>query len=798
MSRKFNYFTIGNIFGPVENNERIEYLNLPRINVNKGEITAFFISEKNTVLTLENLIEFLRNKKNNVSLGLFERGNYYNEKKLVVNQKEIKDIITFIDTRKLSSDLEIITPFVDMWNSGVNCSLEPEINEEVNTLLNEFDLPYKNAVFGPLREFIDNFAPIIEELKRSTNILLSRKFTKQANELDFITEAYKKLKIVRDTVFGHLFKTIVTLREVHQNSYSTYKKSNATSQKQLINDSEISLKYMRDINKHSMTKVISELKSRDYKLEMDFYHEYIEYIMDSAAKQYDFILKIIDGSIGNNYLKVNAVRDNKHKYYDILLEIYVYKKVRQIIKYCKKTLKYLNENEIWSLYHQIHSQSKLIITDESSIKDKTHRQIKKIIKNKVNIEFTHNFSNFVIIDKNRSNDIKQRIQKLKQDVKNINNIKFMQVASFNNLLKQHQLEQLIDSYRAEREWNTTSQKRLFGAIADVKTKYITNFKNKEKTLYSIIGKFSAYIDEINKKASQAIKINETFEKFSELVLFFNKVKWLFELFTDLTEFTNSKLLVNKKAIDKYINLIKFAGIYQNLSIPYAQFITPYKEQSLIEIIRLKLAKYIFLNKQIFMIQDNDIDSDSEVRNNVVRVVKRIIDKYQLTFMYITNNLYHIEKHFDYVHFFDNNTLIEGGKVDKLFANPINPWVKRLIKNRSLTYFEPAKDPLYIHDNIIYLDDDERYIYATYENYLRWTNQLTRHHHAENSHEKHASNTVEIDFVDSNDQLEFDLTDYQEFDSDKILDLQSDKKLFNELKTNPQEPLNKDEINENAF
>ena len=120
---------------------------------------------------------------------------------------------------------------------------------------------------------------------------------------------------------------------------------------------------------------------------------------------------------------------------------------------------------------------------------------------------------------------------------------------------------------------------------------------------------------------------------------------------------------NEEKIEKISNVMKDVGLDDSLIFKYPHEFSGGQRQ------RIAIARSIILNPKFMILDEPTSALDRSIQIQVIDVLKRLQDKYKLTYLFISHDLKVIRSMCDQIFVMSEGKLVEYGKVDEVFENP---------------------------------------------------------------------------------------------------------------------------------
>ncbi|RIV16878.1 MAG1360 family OppF-related protein [Mycoplasmopsis gallopavonis] len=809
MESKTSLFAIKNIFAKIDNNSGNDFLSIPFIHIIKGEKTAFYINEKNDVLTFNNLLKVLKNDKN-ASLAFFENFEEGKDREIRVisDKKNISKKIAIFDTMEIINDDDYSVSLFEILENARKTPDSKEIINETNLLFNDFEFTFKNTLYNIINKYSKEIINVNQDKLRTAKIIYKKL---QANHIavdgDYLKSVLEELNELGEEYQNDLFSLYLELFQEIKNNHvkllENYRFSNTVIQKRLIKNYIRRLNYMKQIKHTSINKVEADLKVRDYQFEIEYYKKHAKAINHRASWLLDYLIRGIIKEMRTLKYKLKLVDRHSFEFFEIYKDYQIKRKVFKLLQSNKNKLLFLSPDKIWKLNGQLNSEIKLFINESFRVKkDDSELFKRRKIKNLIHTQFDFKIDLYLSESKEQQLLIEEKIAHLKNQIQEFSSKHFEQVSSERNITEIHNFEQKIKMAKAELQWLTYRERNLFNSL----------LKSKEIKIKRLISSVKVAQTEITKLRNQLVYLKKTYPTifshyenlYKQLEIFHNFIKrasWMTDFLIQLANFTTSKFSSNQKIIRTYKTIIKFVNYIEIISIPKQNYLIPYNDLKLVDRAKLKLMQFVLAKTELLFVKDNNL-INNEVRAEFLRVLFRMSEKYSLNFAFVTSHAGVIKENFDRMHFFNNYTLVEGGLTSEVFANPIHPTVKEIVFEKKYTKLNTRDTNEFIYDDIFLIEDNNHYVYCSLLQLQVWSNQ--EQGQIDNLSELESHDYDEFNYGNFEDNEFVSVFEGKQFVLTDSVDLETNLEKFNpgsfykELLANPDEEFTVDENEELAF
>ncbi len=130
---------------------------------------------------------------------------------------------------------------------------------------------------------------------------------------------------------------------------------------------------------------------------------------------------------------------------------------------------------------------------------------------------------------------------------------------------------------------------------------------------------------------------------------------------------------NEEKLEKISNVMRDVGLDDSLIFKYPHEFSGGQRQ------RIAIARSIILNPKFMILDEPTSALDRSIQIQVIDVLKKLQDKYKLTYLFISHDLKVIRSMCDQIFVMSEGKLVEFGKADDVFENPQEDYTQRLLK-----------------------------------------------------------------------------------------------------------------------
>ncbi|MCS4537126.1 hypothetical protein NXS15_03240 [Mycoplasma sp. CSL7475-4] len=691
MSKNKRILTIENLFQPLNNNS--QYMFIPNLTLFKNTSNVFLIIDQNTELLGESFREIVSGENNIKTLF---QDNEQNDTIYLTNNKLINKKISFYNLKTLQVSEDDIPIVYEYQRIKENYEYIPETIERLSKLLTTHEYQLKQEILNIFKSKIDSIYSIISDLKREAkmvnNVLSQNSLKQNINEINNAMAAYVQNQTYYNGliigIFLDLFRSIF---EAGEYMSSEYKNSDDFNLKIESEKAQRRLKVLLKMQKTNKETIKRELYLRDIKSQLNSVIQLKSFKKSNSIKTMKSLIKWYEKSIIIDRNKVNYFDDNSVQYRYLWKQIILKKYLIQLLKKNKKNLKYLNHENIKELKYNLTSRVSLFISNNLSSRNIDNKfninTIKKIVKN----EFWIDFGPYVETSYSNLELYQDEITFLRRKLKAVSQKKLNVFGVEDYKDKINIVKNNIDILKAEVDWKKYLMQSEFNQLV-----YKNNYINKKikyivagyKSIIDYSAKINQKINRLNRKISKEqddkLNIKAHFSNAKKSFSSLNSISFLFNYLELMRQFVFSKFNFNKKNLIKIDLFLKLFGILNSVSFANGSLTKTIDNIPSISRLKIGLLSRMMNESQILFIIDDENLKDQNLKNEFLRIVNEFAQKNGLTYVFITNDRDLAEfQNFDNLYVFYDNKLIEFGRRENLFNEPLHFVFKDWVENKNI-------------------------------------------------------------------------------------------------------------------
>lgn len=754
-NKEIKIITIENFFS---NNLAKNNIFIPYFEVIKNLQTVIYTDNYNQKSLMNYLNKF--NYSKNTIVSFYDYQNKKSNNIVSIDKNKIKKYIEIWNLAKkedfFSKNKNILlflsNKVLKLLNNTENEKLENffSFNKVKNNIL-------KNQFCQVCHEFIGPLTNIFKDIK-----LKYKEFNSSIKNLENNFDYKLHLYNFWNTLISaneELVKTYFKLYEKIESLIESYTSENniflLKEQQKEVNKNKRKKEYLEYLQNNSPESLQNKINIKTKEYDLDFYSKYKDDILISNYKYINFIKEKIKKEIAVLKIKRKLLLlKNREEILNIKIEILIKKKIIKTFSYYKNKLNYLFESELASLHKQLNNEGNIFAAKNLIEKDKKHKKQESLfyLNRLINYEFVLDINEYLEISENRKIQINEKLKNLEKDITNLKNKIFSKYFPDNFKISRHNLEQDEEKTKAELQWLKDQNEKIATKLNANKQKdfdeFLRYFRYTEKVLgvekhifENTSKKYNLFLDSKEKEFEKYIKeFNNNF--FS---LFF--VKELNNLFHNL-KFPGFK--ITKDKLNIFFTTFKLNKLIKNNNFEYKDLIDVFNSSNEDFLIKTKfLTSYIEGKKIIFI---DLLEFSPEMNWNLyIEKIQSYSELFKINTVLITSNLDILKNFGDQIHFFINNSFLEGGDKNEIFRRPINPIVKEILKGSNHKFEMLTNYKSWSANKMIDISTTKKhYIFSTITDFQKWTHQIVEHE--DNSLKSFRKNKPENIKASSKEQL----------------------------------------------
>ncbi|TDV23262.1 hypothetical protein BCF59_0608 [Mycoplasmopsis mustelae] len=707
-------------YGRKNNSEESHTFSVPKITITHKR-NLFFFSKMNQNLTFDSFWRALRSNKDVVVLF---RGNNSEGLGYESNKKKILNKISILDIEEIVNNQDETFPINEIWKVCLNTDFRYQYYYNKITSINKENIYLlKNLFYKHLFDFMPNFVSINQDYIREIDLLKKNIAKKGQTHLqEKSIEEYRILFVSYQVKLFDLFLNFFRdLKSEIENIFLNFENSNLAVQKNKVIEFKKRIYYLNKINKTSNMQVSKELKKRDYLTEIYHYKKFLKTIKQQAV--------IFINNNLNKYSKELSIIRYKLKYSKAIFSDYVElyklflikKRSYNFLKYRKRHLLYLTYEELCKLEEEFENKTNFFINNIYKVNEKDQYTVLKKLRNFIYYEFNPEIDIYTLYSKQRYSEVILRIRKIKKEIQKIDNVIYKQVHSDKHLLELYNAGQQLKTAEAEIKWDNYFENKLFiNSQKNKKNKvkrFSSNFKLLNKTLSQSFNTIQKILNENQRFSIFKQKADKNFKILYNLFSYDN---WITNFLLGISSYSVSKKKLSKKLIKQIIAVLKLTQLIENISVNSKYFLVPYKYLKTIDKIKIKFLKNWFDEAELIIIKDFNNDLKYELKEEFIRVVNLISEKYNVPYIYVTDDQLVLRNDFQSLFLFDDNQLVESGEYEHLFSKPFSKFSQYLVLGQDINFPSHINDNFFLNKRFIQLHKGKKHY--VYTNFLEYKNQ----------------------------------------------------------------------------
>ncbi|MCU4706641.1 MAG1360 family OppF-related protein [Mycoplasma sp. CSL7503-lung] len=688
MNNTKNIFSIFNLFE--KNNKKSFFSNKKKISlVNPIDIeqlnvqsmkTFFYISNNNKSITFDNIWNSIKyNRNTQISLRVNKKDG---DVEILNDKKEILNSIFIFNTVDISDEKDYNLPLVEMWNTcfkDVNTYYKKQKTSKI------FDnISHHNTKNLFSKTLLLHFEKIIDINQRSERAFkkLYKKFSNTIEEIniDLFQEMLnlfeKNIKDYSLRIFAQYIDLFKELKENDNFLNKNYKDLNEVKEEEKIIELKNRLKALNKIRKSSIDNITNQYRIDRISKEIKIINKLISKTRINSKSYIFNVIKKYKNKNRNLSYKINILSKKPNSSVVELFNMITFnKKIIYFWEKYKDKLLFLNLEELETLDKHLNNEFHLILMSNKN-------------KNIINIYRDYipyaNIDNFIFKSKENKNNLNKTLENLNKELNLEKNKIYTQFTDYKDDIKFHEIKQKINMSIAETNWVKKSSNNLFNKTIKVKQNKFKRFKRSYKVLNDIIEKCYLLIQENHCNSSFLNELKNRLKNIDEILQKFIKKSEFYNLIIEISQFTNSKNFITKKAEIYYRTMLIFIKTYESISINIQQFLEPFNNLKIIERTKFKLIPFwLSKNKLIFVNDTFNIMNFSD-KNELLRILSILCDNINTPFIFVSNDSQLIQTGtFDEIHIFNDYKNVEGFKFPEGLIEPKSLFTRKILKGEDI-------------------------------------------------------------------------------------------------------------------
>lgn len=420
--------------------------------------------------------------------------------------------------------------------------------------------------------------------------------------------------------------------------------------KQILKEPLVNLDKKNDISKEKTKEEINKIYSFLYELITSLNSAVIQYEKEKFVQIASLVKKEVLFQVNKILLirvkslisakNINNIQDLENLVKNN--ELLVSRKVLKSLMIKSKNKEYVN----FGIFYQDYKNKKKLINQKIFDITKTDFQIKSIkkalrsaVSGRLELErLLENTSNY------RKNTYKE-VQELRKEIKILRNEKSVD----NYKILKKNLIDIKDSYM-----KSSNNKKPIGKIADYLNLMISDF----------ISTYYKDADILVSEVDHLIKINST-KNISEVIDNFDPLKIM-------SDWKQKILLTIERYDDKIASLLESVELNKSQMNVFASQLSGGQQQ------RVGIARALAMNPNVIIADEPISALDVSIQSGIVNMIKSISRSRGISFIFIAHDLRMVKYVSDRIAVMYRGRIVEQGKADEVYDNPVHPYTKKLI------------------------------------------------------------------------------------------------------------------------
>lgn len=420
--------------------------------------------------------------------------------------------------------------------------------------------------------------------------------------------------------------------------------------KQILKEPLVNLDKKNDISKEKTKEKINMIYSFLYELITSLNSAVIKYEREKFVQIASLVKREVLFQVNKILLirvkslisakDINSIQDLENLVKNN--ELLVSRKVLKSLMIKSKNKEYVD----FGIFYQDYKNKKKLINQKIFDITKTDFQIKSIkkalrsaVSGRLELErLLENTSNY------RKNTYKE-VQELKKEIKILRNEKSVEKYK---ILKKNLID-IKESYI-----KSSNSKKPIGKLADYLNLMISDF----------ISTYYKDVDILVSEVDHLIKINST-KNISEVIDNFDPLKIM-------SDWKQKILLTIERYDDKIASLLESVELNKTQMNVFASQLSGGQQQ------RVGIARALAMNPNVIIADEPISALDVSIQSGIVNMIKSISRSRGISFIFIAHDLRMVKYVSDRIAVMYRGRIVEQGKADEVYDNPVHPYTKKLI------------------------------------------------------------------------------------------------------------------------
>lgn len=705
-------------------------IDIDNIKVAKRERVGFLINDDKQSFFNGNFWKILQNNK----YQLLASGTSINKKYKFLRNKKVLNNIEFFEISSIKKDEIALPLYLQFQKIKDKFNVSDAIIRDFQSAIEKYNYTLKGIIFKLIKE---NEIALLDEFQKFDKLFGS--LIKNCEE-QLINNNYPEfLKLINETkdeleefvinILRKTFDIYASFTKKFSILYKSNKENISFFDSYELSSLEKQYEFMKKIKNPTMINVKKELTLRDNLNGIKILNNLLQQMKNNARENMKYLIYKYRNAYKTDLCRANFFEKVTNQYQFLIKKARLEKYIYKFLRYNKKYMQYLSQQEINDLTTNLDFELKLFINNNLSSISVAHKNfsIAKIDK-EINENFDFNIDNYISSSNKNAESVKENIAYNINNIKDIKKKLYKVKDNINFSKTINDLEIKIQRIKNEFEWRQENTKNAFLNTIQKDKRVLPDFKKIMDVNSSISKKMNYLISmsifkkcKIGKKKIQVIpELNNSYQIIKTLKLINDSLSNTMKEIYGLKALILNRQISKKDKIIKYYLFASFIDIFNKSSIPLNNLVKPFEQVPYINKVKMGFISKLVKRPSLVIVEDDILQKDINLKLEIIRVCNELTIMNNIGFVFITDEKKTITpKYFDYVYMFVNNKEVEHGTVEEVMKHPVNPSVRYNLEKNHLGNMPSIMAEDYVYTEEISVNDDH-YVIAPLKYFKRWT------------------------------------------------------------------------------